>query len=112
MLISLWLSKGILFLQDSGAPHKSAITYQKLAELHFEFLKHLAYSPDLAPSDYYLFSNLKKHFKGRKFSIIEEATLFADGWCAAQPKECFLDGSKKLEQQSHKRVELGGGGDM
>jgi hypothetical protein len=25
---------------------------------------------------------------------------------AAQPKEFFLDGLKKLEQQSHKRVEL------
>jgi hypothetical protein len=27
---------------------------------------------------------------------------------AAQPKEYFLDGLKKLEQRSHKRVELGG----
>jgi hypothetical protein len=26
---------------------------------------------------------------------------------AAQPKEFFLDGLKKLEQRSHKRVELG-----
>jgi hypothetical protein len=29
------LSKRILFLQDNAAPHKVAITYQKLAELHF-----------------------------------------------------------------------------
>jgi hypothetical protein len=57
-LISLWLSKGILFLQDSAAPHKAAITRQKLADLHFEILKHPAYSPDLAPSDYYLFPML------------------------------------------------------
>jgi hypothetical protein len=55
VLISLWLSKGILFLQDSAAPHNVAITHQKLADLHFEFLEHLAYSSDLAPSDYYLF---------------------------------------------------------
>jgi hypothetical protein len=27
---------------------------------------------------------------------------------AAQPKEFFLDGLKKLEQRSHKRVELRG----
>jgi hypothetical protein len=27
---------------------------------------------------------------------------------AAQPKEFFLDGLKKLEQRSHKCVELGG----
>jgi hypothetical protein len=58
VLRSLWLSKGILFLQDNAAPRKAAITYQKLADLHFEVLKHPAYSPDFAPSDYYLFPNL------------------------------------------------------
>jgi hypothetical protein len=41
-----------------------------------------AYSPDVAPSDYLLFPNLK----GRKFSNFEEATLAADGLFAAQPK--------------------------
>jgi histone-lysine N-methyltransferase SETMAR len=76
-----------LFLQDNAALHKAAITHQKLADLHFEVLKHSAYSPDLAPSDYYPFPNLKKHLKGRKFSSIEEATLAVDGWFAAQPKE-------------------------
>jgi hypothetical protein len=55
VLISLWLSKGILFLQDNAAPHKAAITHQKLADLHIEVLKHPAYSPDLVPSYYYLF---------------------------------------------------------
>jgi hypothetical protein len=34
------LSKGILFLQDNAAPHKVAITHQKLADLYFEVLKH------------------------------------------------------------------------
>jgi hypothetical protein len=58
VLISLWLSKGILFLQDCAAPHKVAIMHQKLADLHFEVLKRPAYLPDLAPSDYCLFPNL------------------------------------------------------
>jgi histone-lysine N-methyltransferase SETMAR len=49
------LSKGIVVLQDNAAPHKAAITHQKLADHHFEVLKHLAYSPDLAPLDCYLF---------------------------------------------------------
>jgi hypothetical protein len=42
LLISFWLSKGILFRQDNAAPHKAAITHQKLADLHFEVLKHPA----------------------------------------------------------------------
>jgi hypothetical protein len=76
-----------LFLQDNAAPHKAAIAHQKLADLHFGVLKHPANSPHLAPSDYHLLPNLKKHLKGRKFSSIEEATSAADGWFAAQPKE-------------------------
>jgi hypothetical protein len=46
----------------------------------------------LAPSDYYLFPSLKGNLKGRKFSSTEEATIAADEWFAAQPKEFFLDG--------------------
>jgi hypothetical protein len=33
---------------------------------------------------------------------------FTYGWFAAQPKEFFLDGLKKLEQRSHKCVEFRG----
>jgi histone-lysine N-methyltransferase SETMAR len=84
------LLKGILVLLDSVS-HKAAIMHQKLADPHFEVKKHLAYSYDLAPSDYYLFPNLKKHLVGRKFSSIEEATLAMDGWFAANQK-LFLDG--------------------
>jgi hypothetical protein len=36
VLISLWFSKGVLFLQDNAVHHKAAITHQKLANLHFE----------------------------------------------------------------------------
>jgi hypothetical protein len=44
--------------------------HQKLADLHFEVLKLLAYSPDVDPLDYYLFPNFKKHLKGRSFQIL------------------------------------------
>jgi hypothetical protein len=57
VLISLWLSKGILFLQDNAASHRVVITHQKLADLHSQVLKHPAHSSDLALSDYYLFPN-------------------------------------------------------
>jgi hypothetical protein len=58
----------------------------------------------LVSLDYYLFHNLK----GRTFSSINQATFAADGWVAAQPKELFLNQVKKLEQLSHKCVELRG----
>jgi hypothetical protein len=45
---------------------------------------------------------------GRKFSSTEGATLAADGWFAALPKEFSLNGLKKLEQYSYKCVWLRG----
>lgn len=50
----------LLFHQHNLEYHKSIATMAKLNELHFELLPNPQYSPDLTPSGYYLFSNLKK----------------------------------------------------
>ena len=49
-----------LFYQDSALCHKLITTMAKLPELHFELLPHPPYSLDLAPSDYWLFADLKR----------------------------------------------------
>ena len=38
----------------------------------FEVLPHPPYSPDLAPSNYWLFANLKKMLQGKRFGSNEE----------------------------------------
>jgi hypothetical protein len=93
-----------LFLHDNAGLHKAA-------DIHFEFLKNLAYSHDLAPSEYYLFPNLKKHLKGTKFSSTEEITLTVDGRFAGQQNEFFLHELKNLQQRIHNCVELKGVGE-
>lgn len=54
------LSKGILLLQDNAPAHTSQIGVNAASECGFEILPHPPYSPDLAPSDFFLFPNLKK----------------------------------------------------
>jgi uracil DNA glycosylase len=46
------LSKIILLLQGNSAPHKAAITLQKLPDIHSEVLKLPTYSPDLATTSF------------------------------------------------------------
>ena len=41
------------------------------AECGFEILPHPPYSPDMAPSDFYLFPNLKPHLRGSNEGLIE-----------------------------------------
>jgi len=42
-------------LQDNARPHKAKKTLETIADLGLEILPHVAYSPELAPSDYHLF---------------------------------------------------------
>ncbi|GFS72400.1 histone-lysine N-methyltransferase SETMAR [Trichonephila clavipes] len=51
--------KGVVFHQDNARPHTSLVTRQKLLQLEWDTMPHPPYSPDLAPSDYYLFRSLQ-----------------------------------------------------
>jgi hypothetical protein len=55
------VTKQVLFLHDNASVHRALATQKKLAYLGFQCLDHPSYSPDLAPSDYDLFSVLKKN---------------------------------------------------
>jgi hypothetical protein len=49
----------ILLQQDKARPHMAKKTLQKIEELEgTELLSHPALSPDLEPSDYYLFRSM------------------------------------------------------
>ena len=54
------LSKGILLQQDNARVHTCKIAMDAVERNGYELIPHPAYSPDLAPSDYFLFPNLKK----------------------------------------------------
>ncbi|GBP31269.1 Mariner Mos1 transposase [Eumeta japonica] len=61
------LSRGVLFLRDNASVHTARVSRQALKDTGFSEIDHPPYSPDLAPSDYFLFSNLKKELRGRRF---------------------------------------------
>jgi len=55
-----------------------------LATKQITVLEHPAYSPDLAPSDFFLFPKIKEILKGRHFDDIGNNTM-------AAPKERFQE---------------------
>jgi len=54
-------TKEFLFLHDNVPAHRALATQNKLAYLCFQRLDHPPCSPDLAPSDYNLFLELKNN---------------------------------------------------
>ena len=60
--------KGVIFHHDNATPQKSLATRQKLLRLGWEMMLHPTYSPDLAPSNYYLFRSLQNSLNGKTFN--------------------------------------------
>ena len=66
MLRGLWIH------WDNGKPHVSEKTSATLQHLGLKKLPHPPYSPDIAPSDFYLFGRIKGMLAGKSFGSREE----------------------------------------
>ena len=60
---------------DNASAHKAALTMDYFSENGIKLIPHPAYSPDLAPCDFFLFPKLKKRIKGIHYNSSEEATM-------------------------------------
>lgn len=66
------LSNGVILVHDNARPHAAGLTQQLLQQFKWETFNHPPYSPDLAPSDFHLFTKLKDFLAGKKFDSDEE----------------------------------------
>jgi len=102
-------TKGVLFLHDNAPAHWALATQKKLAYLGFQCLDHPPYSPDLAPSDYHLFSGLKKKTIESSPSFFGRGSHCCRGDLVGRTKfGIFLNGLQKSDQQPKKCIELRG----
>ena len=58
------ITKGVLFHRDTSPSHSSMVAMATIRDCAFQLVPHPPYSPDLAPSDFHLFPNLKKDLAG------------------------------------------------
>ncbi|KAL6255552.1 hypothetical protein P5V15_013895 [Pogonomyrmex californicus] len=80
----------------------------KIHELHFELVDHPPYSPDLIPSDFFLFPKLKISLGGQRFSSNEEVIAYVNAYFAEQDANYYLEGLKRLEYRWEKCIDLKG----
>ena len=66
--------------------------------MNFELFLHPPYSPDLAPSDYYLFADLKKMLQGKRFYSNEEVITETNAYFEAKDKSVYKKGIEMLEK--------------
>jgi histone-lysine N-methyltransferase SETMAR len=63
------LHRGILFHQENAPVHMSLVSMGTIRDAGFELLDHSPYSPDPAPSDYFLFPQLKKSLEEKNLGL-------------------------------------------
>ena len=56
---------------DNARPHVANVVAEYLAQINVKCIPHPPYCPDLALCDFFLFPNLKKHLRGRRFQSSE-----------------------------------------
>ena len=103
------LRKGHAFLlQDNAPPHRAGVTMATIDECGIELLQHPPYSPDLAPSDFFLFPEMKRQLKGRRFDDQGEICQVSEEWLLAQPPHFYFEGLFKVKARCQKCITVDG----
>ncbi|KAF7264992.1 hypothetical protein GWI33_021776 [Rhynchophorus ferrugineus] len=100
--------KTAAFEEKERAASPRQCTLSKIHELGFELLPHPPYSPDLAPRDYFLFSDLKRMLGGKKFSSNEEVIAETQAYFEAKDKSYYKSGIEKLAGRYNQCITLEG----
>ena len=101
------LTKGVRFHQDNARPHTGRLTTDLINQFGWNTLTHPPYTPDLAPSDYHLFPDLKKHLGGTHFSTGDEVKDVLR-YLRSAAGEFYDSGVKKVVHDMQKCIDLNG----
>jgi len=100
--------KGVLFLNDTAKPHVAKRTRKTLQQLGWETLWHASYSPDLAPTDDYLFHSLDNHLRERSFANEGDLRNALTDFFASKTADFYHQGIVKLQERWQKVLDAGG----
>ena len=87
--IKKWQHKVIL-LHDNAPSHTAKPVKETIEAFGWEILLHVAYSPDLVPSDYYLFASMGHALSDQHFTSYENVRKWLDDWFASKERQFFL----------------------
>ena len=93
------LGKGVVLLHDNARPHTAARTNGLIKLFNCEIFDHPPYSPDLAPSDYNLFSKMKAWLATQRFHTNEELKDGVKTWLHNLAAPFYDEGLQKPVQR-------------
>uniref|UniRef100_A0A0K0EZL5 Histone-lysine N-methyltransferase SETMAR n=1 Tax=Strongyloides venezuelensis TaxID=75913 RepID=A0A0K0EZL5_STRVS len=88
--------KGSILLHNNAKPHVSKKTVNKLRELGYETLPHLAYSSDLFPTDFYFFKHINNFLTEKIFRNGKKAKTAFENFIESRGPDFYVDGINKF----------------
>ena len=100
------LSKGVMLQQDNARvlTYNVAIAMDAVERNGYELIPHPAYSPDVDPSDFFLFPNWKKDTHGCYFWSDEEVVTTVEKWVNGKNPDFFSSGLVAFEHRWFKCI--------
>jgi hypothetical protein len=90
----------VLLQQDNARPHTVKKTLQNIKELEcIELLSLPSFSPNLGPSNYYLFRSMAQFLHGKKFQSVADVEVAVEEFFASKDKEWFYQAFKELAEK-------------
>ena len=110
MLPVWWDWKGMVFLEllPRNQMIDSDVYYHQLNKLNATVKEKRLYSPDLAPSDYYLFRSLPNSLNGKTFNDDEAVKSHLLQFFADKDQKFYERGIMKLPERWQKVIEQNG----
>src|SRR5262249_36762454 len=99
---------GVILHHDNARPHTGRMTLAKIKEHGWNLLLHPPYSPDLAPSDYYLFRSLEHFLRGKTFIDKEDIRNRLAEFFRSKDVTFFRKGIMELPERWTKVIESDG----
>ena len=89
----------LILLHDNAPAHTTVVVKNVIQEFQWETLPHPAYSPDLAPSDYHLFSHLENALKHQQFENEKEVEIWVKNFFDKKTKDFYRTGIRALPER-------------
>ena len=103
--VKFWVGE---FKREYATVHTCKVAMDAVERNGYELITHPAYSPDLAPSDFFLFPNLKKDIRGLHFRSDEEVVTAVEEWVNGKDPDFYSSGLMALEHHWSKCITLEG----
>jgi len=98
----------LYYLADNAPVHTSQHSKAVFDTIGMRMLQHPPYSPDLAPSDFYLFRHLKKHLRGERFNNKDDLKAAVTNFLNEKPTDFFQKAFSELVVRWRKCVNAEG----